>query len=439
MKCPALVGIPSARRTQACRGLLIVLAVSLVTLPCLRGQSPGLTDWRAFRGNNGDGTSTDRKVPERWSGEDHILWKTMLPGAGTSTPIIIGQKVFVTCYSGFNVPGQPQGEQSDLKLHVLCLDRANGRIMWKHDVAPRLPEQDTIRDGHGYASSTPTADETRVYVAFGKSGVLALSHAGQELWRTEVGSTLHGWGSGASLLLAGDRLIVNASVESESLIALDVATGKKLWTVPGNKESWNTPILVRHGQTTEIVFAVMGKILSIDPATGKENWSCDTDIPWYMVPSLIAADGVVYALGGRPGSGLAVRLGGAGNVTQTHRLWTSPKGSNVSSPVYHAGYLYWMHDNSGLAYCAEASTGKVVYEEKVSRGNQVYGSPVLADGKIYYPGRSGDVYVVRATPQFELVATNSFGKRGTYNSSPAIAGSQIFLRTDEFVCCIGNK
>jgi hypothetical protein len=152
----------------------------------------------------------------------------------------------------------------------------------------------------------------------------------------------------------------------------------------------------------------------------------------------VAHDGVVYAIGGRPGGGLAVRLGGTGDVTRTHRLWTSKKGGNVSSPIYHDGHLYWMHDNQGIAFCADARTGAVVYEERIRRPEQVYGSPVLAEGKIYYPGRNGTTYVVAAKPAFELLATNSWGERGDFNASPAVAGGQLFLRTNRFVCCVGR-
>ncbi|MFO0877952.1 MAG: PQQ-binding-like beta-propeller repeat protein [Gemmataceae bacterium] len=412
---------------------LLVLVTGLLLSPARSD------DWPAFRGPDGSAISRATGLPLTWSGRDNIVWKTELPGAGTSTPIVVGKKVFVTCYSGYNVPGQPRGQQDDLKLHLVCLDRDSGKILWKSDVAPRLPEQANIRDGHGYASSTPVADASRVYAFFGKSGVLAFDHDGKELWRAEVGSELNGWGSGPSLLLDGERLIVNASVESQKLYALDAKTGKEVWTLSGIRESWNTPILARAGDKTELVLAIFGKILGVDPATGKQLWSCATDIPWYMVPSLVAHDGVVYAIGGRPGGGLAVKLGGSGDVTRTPRLWTSKKGGNVSSPIYHEGHLYWMHDNMGIAFCADARTGELIYEKRVPRAGQVYGSPILADGRIYYPGREGTTFVVPAAPRFELLASNSWGERGTYNASPAVAGNRFFVRTDRFLACIGKK
>ncbi|MFO0796567.1 MAG: PQQ-binding-like beta-propeller repeat protein [Gemmataceae bacterium] len=401
----------------------------------LAAATAAAQDWPAFRGADGSGTSP-KAAPLTWSATKNVVWKTELPGAGTSTPVVVGDRVFVTCYSGYDGRGP---NQIGLKLHVVALDRATGKLLWTRDVAPKLPEQENIRDGHGYASATPAADATRLYTFFGKSGVVAFDHGGKELWRADVGSNLNGWGSAASVVLAGGKVVVNASVESDSLVALDPATGKEGWRVRNVKESWNTPVLTTHAGRQELVLASFGKLFAVDPASGRELWSSATDIPWYMVPSVVVGDGVAYALGGRPGGGLAVKLGGTGDVTRTHRLWTSKKGTNVPSPVLHEGHLYWMHDNQGMAFCADAKTGRVVYEERVGRGDGVYGSPVLAGGRIYYPGRSGTMYVVAAKPAFELLASNTFGERGDFLSSPAVADGRLYLRTNRSVCCVGEK
>jgi outer membrane protein assembly factor BamB len=395
-------------------------------------------DWPAFRGADGSGTSP-KAAPLKWSATQNVVWKTSLPGPGTSAPVVVGNRVFVTSYSGY-APGQPRDSQASLKLHVVALDRASGKQLWARDVAPKLPESDNTRDGHGYASATPAADAARLYTFFGKTGVIAFDHDGKELWRADVGSQLNpaGWGSASSVALAAGKVIINASIESESLVALDAATGKEAWRVRGVKEAWNTPVLATHGGRSELVMASFGKLFAVDPATGRELWHSATDIPWYMVPSVVVGDGVAYALGGRPGGGLAVKLGGTGDVTKSHRIWTSKKGTNVPSPVLHDGHMYWMHDNQGMAFCAEAKTGRVVYEERVGRGDGIYGSPVLAGGRIYYPGRSGTMYVVAAKPAFELLASNTFGERGDYLSSPAVAGGRLYLRTNRYVYCVGE-
>jgi hypothetical protein len=409
---------------------------------CLLGLAAvaAAADWPQFRGPGGLGSSADKGVPITWGEQKNILWKTGLPGAGGSTPIVVGDRIYLTCYSGYAVPGQPRGQMEDLKRQVVCLQRTDGKILWTRDIPSVLPDSPSIREDHGYATSTPVADAERLYVFFGKSGVFAFNLLdGRQLWHALVGEKVSGWGSAASLVLHGDLVIVNASVESESLVALDKRTGKEVWRAPGIKESWNTPILVgAAGGRTELVVAIMGKVLGFDPSSGRQLWSCATDIGWYMVPSLVAHDGIVYCIGGRgTGGALAVRVGGRDEVTQSHRLWTLPKGSNVPSPIFHDGHIYWAHE-SGVACCAEAATGRMVYEERLPGAGQIYASPVLADGKLYYVARSGRTWVVAAKPQFEVLTTNDLGRVGMVNASPAVAGGRLFLRSDRFLFCLGQ-
>ncbi|MFN4259652.1 MAG: PQQ-binding-like beta-propeller repeat protein [Gemmataceae bacterium] len=405
-----------------------------------RGASDSRADWPQFRGPGGSGISTEKGGPLRWSQTQNIIWKAELPGAGTSSPVIFGEKIFLTSYTGYNVPGQPGGAMQNLKRHVLCLRRDNGQLLWQQEVPSRLPEQASIREGHGYASNTPIVDSERVYAFFGKAGVFAFDHDGRQLWHADVGSGLNGWGSAASPVLHKDLLIVNASVESESLVALNKKTGQRVWSAPRIREAWNTPLLLpRVGGKTEVIVAVPGQILSFDADTGKPIWNCATDIGWYMVPSLVAENGIICALGGRSGTaGLAVRAGGQGDVTRTHRLWTSNKGSNVTSPVLHNGYLYWMHENLGIAYCAEAKTGKLLYEQRLDRAGQVYASALLVDGKIYYLTRNGRMFVVAARPQFELLATNDLSDRAEFNASPAFDRGRLYVRSNRHLYCIGE-
>ncbi len=397
-------------------------------------------DWPCFRGPDGQGTSTQTGLPHQWGPEKNLVWKVELPGAGTSTPVIRGERIYLTCYSGYNVPRAERGSPEKLVRHLLCMRVSDGAVLWKKDVAAKLPEQASIRDEHGYASNTPVVDAERVYVFFGKTGALAFDLAGRELWRADVGSKTSGWGSAASPMLAGDLVIVNASVESESLLAFDKKTGAEKWRAEGIKESWNTPILVKTASgAEELVLAIAGKILGFDPATGKQLWSCATDIGWYMVPSLVARDGLVCCIGGRSGGALAVKAGGRGDVTATHRVWTGKKGSNVSSPILHEGRLFWMHENNGTAFCADAATGAIVYEERIAGAGQVYASPVLADGTLYYLSRGGRAFVVAAAPEFKLLATNELGERGAFNASPAVAAGRLFIRSDKYLYCIGTK
>jgi outer membrane protein assembly factor BamB len=158
-----------------------------------------------------------------------------------------------------------------------------------------------------------------------------------------------------------------------------------------------------------------------------------------MVPSVVASEGVVYCLGGRSGvAGLAVRAGGSGDVTESHRLWTSVKGSNVSSPVFLDKHLYWMHESRGVAYCVLAESGEAVYEERLNRAGEVYASALLADGRLYYLTREGRIFVIAANPGFELLATNDLRDRSIFNGTPAVDGNRLLIRSDKFLYCIGK-
>ena len=426
--------ISLAFRRAAVRAAMCLMATSLPLSSF--GAEP---DWSGFRGPSGMGVSRAKGLPVTWSESENIAWKTPLPGPGASSPIVFGDRIYLTCYTGFFVPGERGGTQEDLKRHLLAINRIDGNLVWNTAIPAKLPEEDRIRD-HGFAANTPAADAERLYVFFGKSGVFAFDHAGKQLWQADVGSKTHGWGTSASPVLYKDLVFINASVESDSLYALDQKTGKEKWRARGINSSWNTPVLVtaKSGRQ-ELIVAAKGNVLAFNPDNGEPLWSCNTDIGWYMVPSVVAQDGVVYCLGGRSGvAGLAVRAGGSGDVTATHRLWTSIKGSNVSSPVFLDGHLYWMHEQRGIAYCAKAETGDAIYEQRLERAGQVYSSALLADGKLYYLTRDGRTFVLPAKPDFEQLAANDLRDGSIFNSSPAVDGNRLLIRSDKFLYCIGK-
>jgi len=395
--------------------------------------------WPRFRGPSGQGRSDGSGLPVQWSQDQGVVWKTPLPGAGASSPIVHGDRIYLTCYSGYLVPGQAVGSLDKLERHLLAVDLATGEVLWERTVAARQPEEERIRD-HGYAANSPLADDDHVYVFFGKSGVLAYDHHGNQVWQADVGTGTGGWGTAASPVAYGDLIWVNASVESESLVALERHSGREVHRIGGMRESWSTPLIVQDsdGQDT-LVVPRFGEIMAIDPQSADTLWTCRTDITWYMVPSLVMEDGVVLALGGRSGiSSLAVRGGGRGDVTDSHRLWTSVKGSNVSSPVAWNGHLYFMNDAMGIAYCARVDDGELMYEERIPRAGQVYASALLADGKIYYVSRDGQTFVLAAEPEYKLLASNSLRDGGSFDASPAVAGNRLLIRSDKYLYCIGE-
>lgn len=409
-----------------------LLLPALITL--LMTSTTFAADWIGFRGPGGSGASSEKNLPVEWSTDSNIAWKLELPGAGASSPTILGDRVYLTCYSGFGDGGKG-GTVEDLKLHVVAIDRNNGKIVWQKEEEPRQPESRRVRD-HGYAAPTPTTDGENLYVFFGKTGVLAFDLDGNKLWQTPVGDRTHGWGCGTSPVLFEDLVIVNASVESGSLVALDKKTGEEVWKAGGMRASWNTPCLVEVADgKTELVVSVKGQILGFDPLSGEQLWSCD-GIQDYVVPSVITQDGIVYVIGGRTSRAIAVRAGGRGDVTDTHRLWEAKAGANVCSPVIHKGHLYWVSDRNRVAYCLDLKDGKIVFQQRFPE--QPYASVVYGDGKLYVATRFGGTYVLAANPEFEQLSHNRVEEGGRFNASPAIANGKLYLRSDTHLYCIGG-
>jgi outer membrane protein assembly factor BamB len=390
----------------------------------------GATDWPQFRGPGGQGVSLGQtELPTSWSETQNLAWKVGLPGFGASSPIVHGNRVYVTCYSGYGVSDEPSSLEN-LRLHVVAVNLNDGEIHWVRTFEPQLPETERVRE-HGYAASTPTIDGERLYVFFGKTGVMALDLDGKPVWQTSVGTDLNGWGSGASPILFGDLLIVNASVESGGLVALDKRTGRQVWRAEGIDNSWSSPHLVDLPDgRVELVMNVEGQVVGFDPATGERLWWCD-GIRSYTCPTAVSKDGIVYVTGGRQSRILAVRAGGRGNVTDTHKLWETQAGANVCSPVIHGDYLYWLSDRNQVAYCVNRHSGEVVYSERM-RG-EAYASAVLAGDKLYIVTRNDGTLVLAAQPEFQLLAHNRFEDRSTFNGSPAVAGDSLLIRSDRFL------
>jgi outer membrane protein assembly factor BamB len=416
-----------------CRAIrAAILLVALVPI----GVSAA--DWLQFRGPN-FGIAPDKNTPLKWSATDNIAWKTEMPGPGASSPIVVGNRVFVTCYSGYGLSKDEPGDQKNLKRHLVCVDRLKGKILWMRTVPADPPEPRYVSylSLHGYASSTPVSDGKSVYAFFGKSGVFAFDLEGKQLWTKSVGTGTYYWGVGLSPILYKDMLIINASTESKSLIALDKASGKEIWKTEGIEESWSTPALVKlPSGKTELVVSASEKILGFTPDTGKELWHADS-FDWYVCPTIITHDGVVYAL--QNSTAVAVKAGGRGDVTKTHTVWQKKFGATVTSLVYYDGHVYWA--DRGRALCLKASNGAIAYKEELtSDGGDFYASPLLADGKLYYVSRKEGVYVVAASPEFKLLAHNTVAPDTSIcNASLAVSDAQLFLRSDRYLYCIGKK
>ena len=389
-------------------------------------------NWPQFRGPGGLGISQEKDLPINWSETENIAWKTAMPGYGSSSPIALNGKLYVTCYSGYGM-ANTSGNMEDLTLHLVCVNAKTGEIIWNNRIKPSLPESKTVRD-HGYAAQTPVTDGEYLYVFFGKSGVFKFDLQGNQIWQTSVGTKVHGWGSGTSPILYENLVIVNASVESGSLVAINKSTGKEVWRASGMDSSWNTPHLVKAPNGGhELAVTVKKWILGFDPKTGNELWRCEA-IDDYICPSIVSHKGVLYAIGGRSSKTVAVRSGGRGDVTDTHKLWQADVGANVCSPVVYDGFLYWVSDRNRTAYCLRLTDGSVVYSERA--GPQPYASALLADGRIYIVTRNGGTLVLAAKPQFEQLALNELEDNSTFNASAITYNGTLILRSDKNLYCI---
>lgn len=397
-------------------------------------------DWPQFRGPSGNATASDSNPPTTWSDSENIVWKTELPGRGASSPIVFGNRIFLTAYTGFGVDVDDPGDKENLRLHVLCFERDSGKQLWDKSIKASSATQNfgqRVAD-HGYATATPATDGEAVYASFGVSGVIAYDMDGNLLWEAEIGEGTAGFGSASSPVVYGEMVYVNASIESGTLFAFDKRTGEQAWHVDSIVKSWSTPCIAEvPGGTPELILNQKNQIFAFDPVSGDKLWWCD-GVEDYIVPVPIFHDGIAYCLGGRSNRAIAVKLGGRGDVTKTHKLWESTIGANVTSPVYHDGHLYWASDKA-IENCLKASDGTEVYRERLPTRARIYSSIVRAGNKLYVTTRDQGIVVLAAKPDYEELAVNVIESDETLvNASPAISGNQILLRTDRYLYCIGE-
>lgn len=423
----------------------VICFVAVLALPSFASTVQS-EDWTRFRGPNGSAVSAETGLPVTWSETENLAWKLDLPGPGSSSPIVSGERVFVTCYSGYGVE-RGGGDPAKLERHLLCVNLRDGKLLWQKSVPavqPEDPYQGQLRD-HGYASSTPATDGQRVFVFFGKSGVFAFDLEDKQLWQTSVGtgSAMMGWGSGVSLLLYKNLVIVNANAESQSLVGLDKETGKQVWKTEGKgySGSWSTPVLVEPAKgKPDLVVRMPDEVWGLDPDDGGLLWYC-TGQRGAATTSLVAKDGIIYTMGGGPqGSGsAAIRGGGSDDVTKTHVVWTQSTGSYVPSPAIVGQHIYWV-DDRGTAYCVKAENGEQVYKERLPGAGGVYASVVAGDGKIFAVTRRNGTFVLAAGPEFKVLAHNELkGDATDFNTGPAISQGRLLLRSNRCLYCIGGK
>lgn len=387
-------------------------------------------DWPAWRGPTGQGICTEKNLPLKWSDTENVKWKIPLAHQGNSTPIVIGDKIFLT-----------QADKDGKHRSLLCFARVDGQALWQKEITYEAKERNW--DPNWYCNASPMSDGERVVVSFGSAGLYCFDLDSNELWkRTDLGQWEHPFGNGSSPVLYGDLAIQwcgpNEKVGRNFLIAVDKKTGETRWEHDEKAGSWGTPVITSVNGKDQLLLSTVPHLIGLDPQSGKELWHCD-GLNKYVYTSPLVSNSVAVAMSGYTGAALGVRLGGTGDIT-ADRLWHHPTNiQRVGSGVIVGDHLYIVEEN-GVPHGYELATGKEVWKvtKRPSAGN-TWGSMVHADGRLYVLMRNGSTQVFAASPEYELLATNSLGRGESTNSSVAISNGDIFIRTFQHLWCIGQK
>ncbi len=442
-------------------GALLVLLAALVA-PSLNASAPPDAYWPQWRGPSSLGISAERNLPVEWGAAQNVRWKVPVAGRGHSSPIVWGRKMFLTtAVEGAVVPGaaavkhmdgdkefrHPESVGADRRhaFKVLCYDRDTGKLIWERTAFEGTPFDDRHRKS-SFASSTPATDGRMVYAFFGAEGFYAYDFDGKLAWKADLGKFgTAGMGAGTSPVLHENLVIVQYDEENGQasfIVGLDKKTGRQVWKTPRKVQvSWATPILVRTAKRTELITSGNESIISYDPATGGELWR-SKGVESNAIPSPVANADTVFVVAGYPAKiALAIRLGGAGDITTgaaSGIMWKYAKGTAyVPSPILYGDYLYLMTDR-GILTCLDARTGAVKYEGgRIPVPATFTASPVAFDGKILLTSEDGDTFVLKAGPVHEVLRTNSIGE--PVYASPALADGKIFIRGEKHLYCIGKS
>lgn len=465
--------MPLRRITPATIALFCVATTLVNNAPLIAGEN-----WPAWRGPTGDGRSDSKNLPTEWSLETgkNIVWKVELPSWSGGTPVIWGDRIFVTSPNKAEATGDvPQGtdgktgggkggkggfgarrDPGGQTLMLLCLSKKNGSLLWQRD----LDTGNRVYNKQNSSSPSPVTDGKHVWSMTGNGVLTAFDLDGKELWKRKLqddyGKFGLMWGYGSSPVLYDGKIIVevlhgNNTDDPSYLVAIDGATGKNVWRIERptdaireSPDAYTTPALLSVNGQMQIVVSGGDYVTGHDLATGKELWRAAGLNPnrsqnYRIIASPVVAGDLIFAPT-RKSPLLALKAGGSGDVTASHTAWKWEKsgGPDVPTPVCDGTYFYMASDD-GLMTCLEAKSGNVVYgPQRMNVGATVSASPLLADGKLYITGENGTTVVIAAGPEFKPLAINPLDGSFTL-SSIAVSGQQLFLRTSTHLYCIGNK
>lgn len=434
--------------------------IALLTCFCLFAANTFAQNWPSFRGQDAAGVAEGSTLPTIWEAEKptNIRWKTRIPGLGHASPIVWGQRVFIaTAVSGESSEFQtqtrsnaPVPESAKHSWRLYCLDKNSGRIIWEkaaHEGVPRVKRHLKASQ----ANSTPATDGKYVVALFASEGLFCFDVEGRLLWKQDLGILdpgLHDdaavqWGYASSPIIYKNFVIVQGDAHAQSfLAAFDLKDGKRVWTVErGEMPSWSTPTVYRSKQRDELITNAPRHIRGYDPLTGKELWRFANDELIVQVPTPFIAHGMFYVTGGWPGGRpiKVFRPNASGDISLTngqsangHVAWKSERGGPyVPTPIVYGEYLFSCTDK-GVLTCFNAKTGEQIYQQRLKEQSIGFSaSPVAGNGHLYFASEDGEVHVVKAGPQYKLIASNPMNE--AMMATPAIADNMLIIRGQHHV------
>lgn len=444
------------------RSMLLVLACALPGL-----AEDGARNWPSFRGPHASGIADGPAIPTEWDvgSRANIKWRTEIPGLGYSCPVIWGDKVFLTTAVGKESEPRvkvglygnvrPVEDESEQSWRVLCLDKRTGKILWSK-TAHEGVAQVKRHPKSSHANSTPATDGKHLVAFFGSEGLYCYDLDGKLLWKKDLGKldaawyvdATAQWGFASSPIIYKDRVIVQCDVLNDAfLAAFDIKDGRQIWRKPRDDvPTWSTPTIHESAARTQLIVNGYRHIGGYDPQTGKELWrlSGGGDIP---VPTPVVANDLIYITSNhRPQQPIFfIKIDATGDISLADGatandsiVWSRRnRGNYMQTPLVVGDYLYCCADN-GVLTCYDAKNGKTIYRKRLGRGGRLgfTASGVAANGKLYFTSEEGEIYVVRAGPEFELLATNSMN--AVCMATPAIADGILFVRTQHHLYAIAE-
>jgi outer membrane protein assembly factor BamB len=410
-------------------GLVVVSLAVARTAPedvrMIEVTGEGAKYWPRWRGPSGQGEVPAGQYVDRWSATENVRWKVAVPGRGNSSPIVWGDRIFLT-----------SARDGGARLSMLAFSRQDGRLLWQTDVPADGVER--VHQKNGHASATAATDGQLIYASFGRHGLAAFDFNGKLVWHHPIGPIDNYHGPAGSPVLYKDRLFLYQDQNSSAFVAaFDKKTGKTIWrTARTATVGWGTAAMITTGTRDELVINGQQRVAAYDPATGRELWTV-RGMTFEVIPTPIVGHGLVFTSSGRAGPTLAIRPGGSGDVTATHLAWSTPKGSPfVPSGIIVGDLLYLINDMQSILTVYEAATGTLVYQGRlgVAMREGFSASPVHVNGKLFLTNDDGQTFVVQAGREFKLLHVNEHGERTL--ASPALVDGTWYWRTDGHLLAI---